>query len=186
MHKTVLHTRPAFTVTTVSRSKFGLQSRCVNLQQTTGKLCTTVLRCDMSALQEEESKSNKRWEEIHLSAEQHTCRAEKYIHKSNFFPPLFLLFSSAWPFSSFITPPNRSVIFLFPLCQHPSAWLSETSAIILLSYYRGAFIQSVTFRETSDIHGGTAVLVCWYASAQQIAGCKKEEEADLQTMDPSL
>lgn len=48
------------------------------------------------------------------------------------------------------------------------------SAIISLSYYGhngGAYIQSVTFRETRDIHGGAAMFDrgC-YVSAQQIAG----------------
>lgn len=68
-----------------------------------------------------------------------------------------------------MSPPNGNVIFLFSRCQHPSALLSETSAIISLSYYRsnaGPFIWSVTFRETSDIHGGAAVLVYREVSAQ--------------------
>lgn len=50
------------------------------------------------------------------------------------------------------------------------------SAIISLSYYGrngGAYIQSVTFRETHDIHGGASMFDRgYYASAQQIAGGK--------------
>lgn len=42
-----------------------------------------------------------------------TCRIKLSIQKSYLFPPLFLLFSSTWPFTSFSTPPNGSVIFLF-------------------------------------------------------------------------
>lgn len=85
---------------------------------------------------------------INLCEDQHTCRTEPYIQKSNFFPPLFLLFSSPWPFSSFYYSFKQECHFSFSHCQHPSALLSETSAIIPLSYYRSngrQFIQSVTF-----------------------------------------
>lgn len=79
-----------------------------------------------------------------------TCWKEIFFQKSNFFPPLFLLFSSPWPFSIHCYSSKMECHFSFSHCQHPSALLSETSAIISLSYYRsngGAFIQSLTFRE---------------------------------------
>lgn len=77
-------------------------------------------------------KGNWKWKITRDCSDQHTCRTEMYIQKSYFFCPLFLLFSSPWPFSSFITPPNRGVIFLFPTVstlQHPS------QGQVLLSHY---------------------------------------------------
>ena len=107
--------------------------------------------------------------------DQRTCWAEMYIQNSNFFPPFvsFVLLPLTFFIPYYFS--KQECHFSFSPLSAPSALLSETSAIISLSYYRrieGPFMQSVTFRESSDIHGGTAVLVHWYVWAQQISGCE--------------
>lgn len=108
------------------------------------------------------------WGSTHLQS--------RYLHSEIQFLRLFVSFVLL-PLTFFILyySSKRECHFSFPRRQHHSALLSDTSAIISLSYYGsngGPFIQSVTFRETSDIHGGTAVLVHWCVSAQQNAGCR--------------
>lgn len=151
--------------------------------------------CDKSALQEEhqwatEEIWNKRetqnvresWSEWKIKREftqsigvNFTCWKEIFFQKSNFFPPLFLLFSSPWPFSSIIAPLRWRVVFLFPLCQHPSALVTETSAIISLSYYKsngGAFIQSLTFRERCVTFIGVQLYA--FSSTNRARGSKRK------------
>lgn len=116
------------------------------------------------------AKNNKRWY-------RRTCRTELYIHSEIQFLPSFVSFVLLpLTFFSVYYSSKRECHFSFSRCQRPSALLSETSAIISLSYYRsdgGPFIQSVTFTETSDIRWGTAALFHWNVSAQQMAGCSR-------------
>ncbi len=115
------------------------------------------------------------------SAQRPSHLQSRNVHlEIRFLPPLFLLFSSPWPFSILYYSSKQGRHFSFPRCQHPLGLLSETSAIISLSYRRngGAFIQSVTFRETSDIHESTAVQVhqTFQLSTSQDAGRRQQNQ----------
>lgn len=168
----------------------GLNLATVMMHQPTvdsSKTGVSELECDKFALQEKDLVTqgrdleqkrniethfgNEKWEmriRFYLSKDQHTFREGLYIQKSNFFPLLFLLFSSSWPFSSFMSPPNGNVIFLFLAVSTPQ--LCSQRQVLLSHYLIIGAMQDHSFGPWHSEKPVTfmGVQLCWFTERFQL------------------